>query len=271
MTIYILLFLAGLGGGFLAGLLGIGGGIIYILILPEALTYLHVPQQELAQYIIANSIFGTAAAALAGNIALIRRKEFQWQSVSIVGLGGIVSSYLWLTFFVNTPLYSKKLFYIVVVLLLLYIVYRSWRNSKEANAAQYQNTTNKFWLSVTGMAGGTVSALTGLGGGVIVIPIMTTRLGMNIKQAKAISLGMILITSLSMTVYNLLETPFFPYEIFRSGYIVYGIVIPLSLGVVISSPLGVYISDKLSSRIITYIFSAFVGIVIIKKIFELLS
>jgi uncharacterized membrane protein YfcA len=84
-------------------------------------------------------------------------------------------------------------------------------------------------------------------------------------------LGMILITSLSMTIYNLLETTLFPYEIFRSGYIVYGIVIPLSLGVVISSPLGVYISDKLSSRIITYIFSAFVGIVIIKKIFELLS
>ena len=271
MIIYILLFLAGLGGGFLAGLLGIGGGIVYILILPEALTYLHVPQQELAQYVIANSIFGTAAAALSGNIALIRRKEFQWQNVGVVGIGGIISSYLWLTFFVNTPMYSKKLFYTVVILLLLYIIYRSWINSRGANTARYQENADKFWLSMAGMAGGTVSALTGLGGGVVVIPILTTKLQMNIKQAKAISLGMILITSLSMTVYNLLESPLFPYEVFRSGYIVYGIVLPLSLGVVISSPFGVYVSGKLSARTITFIFLAFVGIVIIKKIFELLS
>jgi uncharacterized membrane protein YfcA len=50
MEFYLLLFLAGLAGGMISGLLGVGGGLIYILILPIAFSYIGIPNQEIAQY-----------------------------------------------------------------------------------------------------------------------------------------------------------------------------------------------------------------------------
>lgn len=88
-TLYTELILAGLGGGFLAGFLGIGGGIIYILVLPTVLLHVGVPESELAQYVIANSIFGTTVAAFAGSISLLRTKDFYWKEVTLVGMSAV--------------------------------------------------------------------------------------------------------------------------------------------------------------------------------------
>ncbi len=56
----ILLFLTGIIGGFLAGLLGIGGGPIYVVIFTEFIPKLYgalLSGPETVQLIIANTIF----------------------------------------------------------------------------------------------------------------------------------------------------------------------------------------------------------------------
>jgi len=121
----IYLILAGLAGGFIAGLLGVGGGVFYILILPYALASLQVPQQELTQYIIANSLFGAFAAALSGSITLLRYKQIYPKETLLVSLGAGIASLLMLQFVVNTPWYTEKVFLAVVVVLLLFILIRT--------------------------------------------------------------------------------------------------------------------------------------------------
>jgi uncharacterized membrane protein YfcA len=270
-ALYLWITLAGLGGGFLAGFLGIGGGIIYILILPVALEYVGAPQSELAQYIIANSIFGTAAAALFGSIALIRNKDFYWQEVVLVGVSAIVTSYLLLFTFVNTPLYSKQFFDASVIVFLSLILLLTYLRSKTNVLLNQPVRNTNLWYVISGGISGAVSALSGLGGGTITVPLLRSGLHMDIKQAKSISLGVIFITSTAITIFNMIDQPAGQLEFGRVGYIVFPVSVPLSIGVLIGSPLGVWVANKISSRIISYIFVGFLILVILRKAIELIT
>lgn len=271
MLDYFFLTIAGIGGGFLAGLLGIGGGIIYILILPLALSHAGAPSSELVQYIIANSIFGTLFASLSGNIAQIRDKRFYKKEVIVVGLAGAITSIFILYFIVYTSWYSREIFNIVVIAFLSLIIINVLRNANPKNKFIREVPFNKGKLGIAGFAGGAMSALSGLGGGTVIIPMLNSGLKMNIKKAKSISLGMIFISSLFMTLFNLFETPVLPFEFFRLGYIVFPVVLPLTLGIVLGSPFGVKTGRKIPSYIISIIFSIFVFIVIIDKAINLVE
>ncbi|MFP4091418.1 MAG: sulfite exporter TauE/SafE family protein, partial [Cyclobacteriaceae bacterium] len=265
LTDYIWLFVAGLGGGFLAGLLGIGGGIIYILILPLALRNAGVPELEVAQYIVANSIFGTTAASLFGSITLIKHKDFYLKEVLLVGISGIITSYALLYFFVNTPLFSEKIFNAAVILFLLLILLTSFGKLQQKLLFSKPVSNEQRWYISTGCLSGAMSALSGLGGGTVVVPLLKSGLHMDIKRARSISLGVIFIVSGFITLFNLLEEPNFAYQGGNLGYIVFPVVLPMSLGVLLSSSFGVKVSRKISSQIISYIFAAFLLLVIIRK------
>ena len=76
MENYILLFLLGVIGGFLAGLIGIGGGVMYVLILPYLLVQMGFPEAEIVQFTIANSLVGTLFASFSANVVLIKQKNY---------------------------------------------------------------------------------------------------------------------------------------------------------------------------------------------------
>ncbi|WKN45992.1 sulfite exporter TauE/SafE family protein [Tunicatimonas pelagia] len=270
-TLYFWIALAGLGGGFLAGFLGIGGGVIYILILPIALEYVGIPTTEMAQYVIANSIFGTAAAALFGSITLISNKDFYWKEVALVGLFAIAASYLLLFTFVNTPLYSKQFFNGAVIIFLSLIVLITYLQNRTTLMFNRPVRNERAWYIFTGSVAGAFSALSGLGGGTITVPLLHSGLRMDIKRAKSISLGVIFIASLAITVFNVIDQPAHPVDLGRIGYIIFPVSIPLSLGVLVGSPLGVWVANKISSRTISYIFVGFLILVILRKTIELIS
>ncbi len=266
----LLLFIIGLAGGFLAGLLGIGGGAMYILILPHLLLDMGFPQEEIVQYTVANSLFGTTFAALSGNIALIKRNEFYWKEVLLIGLSGTFCSILILHFLVNTGSYQKTQFNIVVIAIMVYIVIVTIIQSKRPVGGQYEKKASILGLGSTGMGAGIVSALSGLGGGTVIIPILNSGFKLSMHKAKAISLGVIFITSLSLSLFNLFEKPMIDYTNQNTGYIVWPLAIALSLGVMIASPFGVKVARNLSNKVISYIFVFFVLVVIVDKMVQLI-
>lgn len=270
MLDYLYLFIAGIGGGFIAGLLGIGGGMIYILVLPLALAHIGAPEEEMVQYVISNSIFGTLFASISGNIAEIRNKRFYRNEVLVVGLLGAISSLFILNFVVHTSWYNKYVFNGVVIAIMIYILISVIIHSNPQNRFIREKPFSKSRLSIAGMAGGAVSALSGLGGGTVIVPILNAAMKMNIKKAKSISLGMIFFSASFMTLFNLLEKPFFDFERFHIGFIIFPVVIPLSIGVIIATPIGVKMSRSIPSYIISYIFSIFILFVIIGKAITLI-
>ncbi|MBK6266671.1 sulfite exporter TauE/SafE family protein [Marivirga sp. S37H4] len=270
MEFYFLLFLAGLAGGLFSGLLGVGGGLVYILILPAAFIHIGIPVQEIAQYTVANSILGTFFAASFGTVNHIGNKEFYPKAILIISLSAIIASLLTLNFIVNTPFYSKEVFNIVVIILLVIMLLSTLRNAQRQKFFVERIRFIKRFFGFTGVSAGTVAALTGLGGGIIIIPFLSEGLRMEIRKAKTISLGVISITSLSMVLFNMFQQPMFPLDIPHTGYIVFQVSIPIIIGTLISATFGVKLSRRISVSTISYLFSTFVLIVILKKLFELI-
>jgi uncharacterized protein len=265
---FLYLFIAGLIGGFIAGLVGIGGGVVYVFIIPISLIYIGVPKSELVQYTIANSIFAIFFASASANYMLIRLNLFYRKEVLIISISAIISSLLTLNFIVNRSWYSLRLFNIVIVILLLYMLFSTLRSAKKVFVFPL-DSLKKWKLGIVGMAGGSISALSGLGGGIVIIPILNSFMKIDIRKASSISSGVIMITALMMTVYNLFEKPAHEFKAYNMGYIIFPIALTLSLGVVLASPFGVRIGRKLSSSTISYIYACFLIIVIFKKIIEL--
>jgi uncharacterized membrane protein YfcA len=263
------LVLLGLAGGFFAGLLGIGGGILYIVILPIILGNIGVPQEELVQFVIANSLFGTFAASLTGVIAHARKGEFYPVDTLWVGIAAVCVSLLSLKFIVNTEWYDQRIFNIVIVFILAFILFRTVKSAGSPSTYNPNNKDRNRWLAGSGVSGGLIASLSGLGGGAIIVPILNLGLGMEFRRAKTISLGMIVMSSGIMTIYNSFQGVVGPPDSWSTGYLVWSVALTLSAGVVVGSPIGVKVARKLPVKILSYIFSLFLLIVMVSKLWEL--
>ncbi len=269
MLPYILLFVAGLAGGFIAGLIGIGGGIIYVLVIPAALHHLGVPTAEIAQYTIANSLFAILVASSVVNYQHFKQNIYL-KELALIGLFSSLSSILSLKYIVNTHHYSLFNYNLITLIFLLFLFFNTIFKIKSKSVAKIENH-NIYWYPIAGLLGGLISSFSGLGGGIIIIPFLSSFLNQDIKKASIISSGVIMLTSLVSTIFNLWENPTHQLPIFSIGYIVIPISITLIIGVLFTSKLGVKYSRKLSSPQIIIIYSIFLLIVILKKSIELLG
>lgn len=269
MLLYLLLFFFGLIGGFFAGLIGIGGGVIYIFILPYLLGNFGVEEQEMVQYTLANSIFGTLFAALSGWVALWRKNEVYLRQTLVLAFFAVVISLLLLEFVVHTSFYQVREFNLVVVALMLFIIYKTLRQSRYTNQLDDTKKHTFGKLAMAGGSGGVVAALSGLGGGTVIIPILNIGLKMSLLKAKSISLGVIFVSSLALTAMNLMSITSQQGVTYHTGYIIWPLALIMSFGVIIGSPYGVHVARKLNAQIITRIFIAFVVLVIIDKLYQL--
>jgi uncharacterized membrane protein YfcA len=260
------LILIGVAGGILTGLLGIGSGIIYVFILPYALQHFGIGDNLLAQYIIANSFFGMAFASLSASITNFFHKDVYWKESLYVSIPGAFVAILLHRTVVVMPWYSFDLFSILLIGFLLFILV-SYHIKKGDYPVRYDLSSGVLVLS--GFTAGSLSSLTGLGGGGILIPILSFRFHMDIKKAKSISLIMIFLVSSSLTIINLLKTPVQSYATGQTGYVFFPVALPLSLGVILGSPAGVKLSHWLSSRTISIIFSLLILVVIAEKLVQL--
>lgn len=269
MESFFYLFLAGLLGGFIAGLVGIGGGVVYVFIIPIALRYLGVPFQEIPQYTIANSIFAILFASASASFINFHAKNFFVREVLILGSLGVAASILCLEFVVNTRWYSVLEFNIVIIILLLYMLYNTLLSAKKVYVTPL-HALKKWKLVLLGIAAGVISALSGLGGGIIVIPVLNTLMKVDIRKASSISLGVITIFALFMTIFNMMEQSDLPWDFaFAKGYIIFPVGISLALGVIIASPIGVRVAGKIKASTISYVYAFFLIVVILKKAWEL--
>jgi len=138
-----------------------------------------------------------------------------------------------------------------------------WKNEVKVS----ENKKPLFWkFPLAGLLTGLISGLSGLGGGVIMIPLFTQYLKMGIKKSASISIGVIPVMMIPMLI---LYGSYRPEEVLSSmqfGYLLPGVFLPLVAGLLFAAPLGVTFGQKLSSKQLKIIFAVLVIIVIIKTI-----
>lgn len=267
------LVLSGFAGGFIAGLLGIGGGIIYILIFSVFLKRLSaqsIESTDMVQLMISNSLFAIFFAGLSGSYRQWKSHNFYFKPVLVIGLSGIVSAIGIKEILTGMHIYSTHDFAIFFTLLMIPLLFRMFaQKQKEGKTDPEKLSTWK--MIITGLISGVASALSGLGGGFILIPILNGFFRIPMKKTVSVSLGIIAVVALGYSLFNLFFTSYPQYEFpFTSGAIVLPMVLPVVAGVLIGTPIGVKVSHKLPALALKVLFAVFTIVVISKLLIDFL-
>ncbi len=264
------LIVLGIVGGLLSGMLGLGGGIFYILIFPYLMHSHGIPTEVIPQFVIANSIFAIMIASSFSVIGYKKKGIFPLKEIIAFGISAALVAQLSLNLIVMQPWYSKKVFNILVIFLMLYILFQLYLELKMKK--RENGKINVKQSIVGGGMSGFISVLSGLGGGIIIIPWLTIRYKVPMVKAKIISLSTILISSVSVTVNNLISQPSIePTNLYTIGYIIPSCVLPITIGSLFGSNLGIKWSSKIRRFYLDLVFIFFVVLVLLEKIYGLIS
>lgn len=267
LLLSLLFLLAGFAGGFLAGLLGVGGGILFIFVFAIYFSSQGISEIELPRYLIANSIFATFFAGLSGSIRHFLKGSFYPKEVVLTAIPGLISALLIAWSITRFEWYNQQMFTAIFLVMVLIFIWRMFFYS----GSNLSREGGQRWFSypLTGFFAGIVSALSGLGGGVVMIPVMSELFKVPIKKAASISLGVIPVFALGMSLYFLFsETAMANGS--ESSYIVLSVSLPLAIGVIIGGPTGVGMASRLPARVIKIIFALVLCIVALKMLWQLI-
>ena len=249
------LIVVGALAGVMAGLLGIGGGMLIVPVLAILLE-----RQGISQDVLLQSAIGTALAtimftSLSSMLAHHRRGAVQWKlfrkltpGIIVGGLAGAaVADYM--------P--GAVLHYVVATSVLL--VAAQFAFAPRA-APAHRPLPGGAALATAGSAIGALSTLIGIGGGSLTVPYLTwcsVPVKQAIATAAAVGFPIAVAGTVGYIIGGLNETGLPPSSL---GYV----VVPAFLGIVAASvlaaPLGARLAHRLSDVTLRRVFAAFLAV-----------
>lgn len=257
--------LTGVIAGLLAGLLGVGGGLIYVPALFFILPSLAVRSDLVMPMALATSLATIVVTSLASSISHYRQgavitKVFLGLSPGLF-LGALAAGEI-ARHFNSTTL---TLFFIVFELFVAFQLIYPLRIS----AAKTSHNSNN--LSLAGLLIGVISALVGIGGGSLTVPYLLWR-SIALKNAIAISAACglpIAIGGMLGFIYAGINVDGLPEN--AISYIYWPALVFFSLTGLVFAPLGAMLTHRLPTALLKKIFSFFLFVVAIRMLFRLLE
>lgn len=268
-TDFIILFFLGSIGAFLSGFLGVGGGIVYIPILDYFLGKLGLSDDNLVKAILANSLFTIIFSGSVSSYKQYRIGNFYPKEILYTAATGAVTAVLMTMLIKSGTWYSKSVFNYVFATMLFVIAVRMLLLSNPSYTEEKQVKPISYYI--TGFFAGIITAMSGLGGGVVMTPTFTDVFKINIKKASAISNGVIPLFAIAVGVLNLSTPATQQVSDWQVGFIVFPVVIPMILSTFLFAPLGVITAQKANQKVIRMVFATFVSIVFVKTLLAIIK
>lgn len=260
----LILIGAGLAAGFIAGLLGIGGGLIFAPVLFFYFKGIGVTPEVLAPLTVGSSLFCTCVAALASTIFHQQKGSVLPQTALIVGLFSAVMVVVMTRFVTTQPWYDARVFQVVFSLILLVVAVRLVVGRlDELGDPILDEPRSVRWpiLAGTGSLAGAVSAAVGVGGGVILVPVYYHLLRLDMPKAVGTSSGtIVMISFIGMLSYIVLgwNAPTSDYAL---GYVDLSHAAALALPAVFTARLGVIVAHRIDTRALRMAFALIAALV----------
>lgn len=245
----ILIYLAlGAVAGLLAGLLGIGGGLIIVPVLLSVFSYSGFDASILMQMAIATSLSTIVFTSVVSTYAHYRHGVIIWRDISRLTPGIILGCVVGVIIADNiSSSLLQSVFAVFEILVALQILF----STRVSGGANYHKTGI---LISGGLITGFLSALLGIGGGTITVPLLLWC-GRTIKQAvaNAAACGFpIAVTSAAFYIMNGLDETVLPESTW--GYIYWPAMIFITLTSVLFAPIGAKLAHRLPVDILKKIF-----------------
>jgi uncharacterized membrane protein YfcA len=256
----VILLAAGASAGFLSGLLGIAGGLLVVAALTLALPALGIPSALVMHVSVATAMAANVLTLLSAAAAHIRQRSVVWPTwrwlASGLVIGGFLGAHL-------TQLLSAQALRWVVAVFCAYMAWRmalGRRHAREPNKPECIPRTP--WLLPAGTGIGALSALVGIGGGSMIVPLLVA---LGIKPVKAVSTSAVCgLTIAVSTVLSYVLTVHGPRQALPWGSVGY-LYLPAAAVVAVGSmslaPIGARVAHGISGAALTRIFAAFLLVV----------
>ncbi len=259
VLIFIALVFSGIVTGIASSMLGIGGGLIFIPVLTFLLPYLGVSQPELIHIVVATSLLAGSFSSAGAFVQHYKMNNVVFGKAIPLLTGSLISAFIIPRFVITIDAAVLKITIITILLLVaIKILFE-----KNGEAVLKKKLNDKF-LFPFGLIVGGISALTGLGGGIIFVPILTFFFALDIKKAIGTATLVVAITMISSTVaYGLLNSGVENIE-GLIGFIHVYAGLSLGAGALLGNFTGAGFFKKHSSKTIKKIFAVFIIIIVLK-------
>jgi len=237
-----LLIIFGFFIGIIASMTGIGGGIFAVPVL--TLFYGFIVNNATA-----TSLTTIIFTAIASTINYAKQKRIYYRTGLILVITTAPGAYLgaWLATIMQEKLLGIifGVFLILVAIRMIISLLKKKNENKDEVKTDSELIKSRKIIIGAGLSffGGVASGLLGIGGGTLVVPVMTVFMGMPIHLATATSMFTMIFTSISgVTKY------------YQSDLINFPVALILAAGTIFGAQVGAYTSKKISSRNLSLLF-----------------
>jgi uncharacterized membrane protein YfcA len=234
-----ILIATGLAAGFLSGYLGIGGGVIVV---PVLVYYLQGVVESSEIFLIASTISLGVVFIASTNSAIKHIKSDNYYKKAIIPvslgalLGPVPGSYI-----CGILSDRSRIFFFALILSILAV--RIFFLDTQEDVEPGKRRMPKFKIPemfIAGLFMGTVSAMTGIGGGSLLVPILAVILHFNLKKAVGLAAIVMVINAVSSLIGRYFIGSFddMPMSLFFS------ILLLISLGTLFTARMGAHFNIK---------------------------
>lgn len=235
---FLAIVITGFISGYLSGTFGVGGGIL-------TTPAIRLVLDKSAAIAIGSPLVVNIPSAIIGAINYSRNKLVAWHLVkplSVSGLFGVIlGSYM--TGFVNPKIIMLLTAALIFLISLNFLIPFKIANNRPARLPIKENKANMY---AVGLIAGLFSGFLGLGGGTILVPVLHTLLGEDIKVSFGTSLVIIIVYALPGSVIH-----------FFLGHVNLLLSLLLMIGVIPGAYLGSSLVPRLKSEWLKIAFALF--------------
>jgi uncharacterized protein len=185
LTVVALMLLLGAGTGFLAGLLGIGGGMIMVPFMSALILHQGLPANSVTKVAIATSLATILFTSISSVWAHHQRGAVRWDAVIGLAPGIFIGGLVAAQFAAIAKDTWMSIFFGIFVGYMAIQMLRSKKSSAQSSN-ELQALPSLTRLTGVGAAIGGLSSLVGAGGGFMTVPFLVAK-GVKMPQAVATS------------------------------------------------------------------------------------
>ena len=256
----MVLLAAGASAGFLSGLLGIGGGLLVVAALTLALPTLGVPKVEVMHVSVATAMAANLLTFVSSATAHVRRGSVVWPTwrrlAPGVVAGGFAGAHI-------TQLLSAQALRWVIAAFCVVMAWRMARGMKRAlDSTRSARVPRTLWLLPVGTGIGAISAVVGIGGGSMTVPLLVS---LGVKPVEAVSTsamcGLVIAASTVVSYVLTVHAPPLALPWGSVGYLYLPAAAVVAAASMTLAPVGARVAHGISGAALTRVFALFLVVV----------